>query len=1037
MAAGGEGVTWRDLEGKAVRVRVAEGSGAASRADGELREADAVVEALALLLDPPAEKRAGRIDLYLIDPVAPEDGAEPSLRAGDQGIVRVIRPEAPEPLARALVRFLVARWFGPGAAEAGPILDGLAGVASARAGNGPTVEEAHAAVRAQLTQGLPVSVLGTTPPGEAPGGPPGPPPGGGGPPPGMPPGGGPPAGFPPGMEGPGSSSAGDPTGAAAPASPLLLATSFVSYLIEEHGEEPLRRFLRAYDPSRRDQASMDAYQRPLGSLEEAWLGKLREQSEPGGVKEFLRHLVPLFKPYWARQIEAFVYLILGAFFAVISMPVALGAVIGALGGSGSLEERPTGLLAKLLANVQEWLNSGDLFRNLMIFILILLGVYVLEALLSLRRSVLQETISQRLLMSLQEKTFVHLQRLPHSFYATANVGDLMMRLSGDVQTASMAMTQILDIGLFTLFSLVMAVLGVITLNPILGLLVLVVVPFFLLTYKVLGSRLGKASYEQMVRGGEAAAVTQEALSAHAVVKAFGLEHRMAASYRARLNGILKASLKMVRISSLYEASSNIAITIGQLIVIGYGGYLVINDRLGLGALVAFLGLLPSLLAPLSQFSDIGQMLKMATGSLTRVMELLGRKLDIEDASGATELAPLSHEIKLENVTFAYDDGRPILENFSMTIPAGSSAAIVGPSGSGKSTVINLLMRFFDPQEGRVLFDGKDAREVTVASLRGQTGLVFQETFIFDTTVRENIAIGRPDATDEEVAAAARAAQLDGWVEALPQRYDTVLGERGVRMSGGQRQRLAIARVLLRNPRIMLLDEATSALDAATEADIRVTLEEAAKGRTTVTITHRLVLASNSDLIFVIDGGRLVEQGTHAELSTAGGLYQRLHETQMQYATGGAVATGVEPERLRSIPLLAELPADALDALAGQLRLERYGPGQDVIRQGEAGDKLFLIGRGRAEVLVSPGERRVGVLEEGEFFGEMALVSGAARAASVRTLSAAEVFSLTRDDFRALMDRHPEVREAVSAVVSRRSAALEAAVAAVGAAPAPA
>jgi ABC-type multidrug transport system fused ATPase/permease subunit len=205
---------------------------------------------------------------------------------------------------------------------------------------------------------------------------------------------------------------------------------------------------------------------------------------------------------------------------------------------------------------------------------------------------------------------------------------------------------------------------------------------------------------------------------------------------------------------------------------------------------------------------------------------------------------------------------------------------VGPSGCGKSSVINLLLRFFDPQEGRVLFDGQDVREVTLASLRGQAGIVFQDTFVFDTTVRENIAIGRDGARDEEVIAAAQAAELDEYIAALPAGYDTVLGERGVRMSGGQRQRLAIARALVRNPRILILDEATSALDAQTEAEVLATIERLARDRTTISITHRLSVAAAADHVVVMDRGRLVEEGTHHELLARGGLYRRLYDEQV-------------------------------------------------------------------------------------------------------------------------------------------------------------
>jgi ATP-binding cassette, subfamily B, bacterial len=1064
-------VTWQEFPGKLVRVRAPAGTWAAAQAPEVLRQAERVADAIGDLLRP---KTAARADLYLVDRVA---GGAPLGPSGAQGaVLEIASGEPPPPVAWALTRVLLAGWFGPNAVATDAVVEGLAGVAAARAGVGPSTEEADSWVRESLGSGRPVSVVGQRggpeegPPPGSEGGPPpgvqGPPGMAGAPPPGMqgPPGmaGAPPPGMqgppgmadgsPPGMQGPPPGFDGGPEGGPGgpPGGPpgglslggpqvseeeaaRLAATSFVAYLVQTFGGEALRTFLESYDPERRDQAATAAFQQPLGTLEEAWLKSLMQGGPAGSLRSFARYVLPHFKPYWGRQVEVLIYMVVGSLMAVVAMPVAIGAAVGALGGGASQPQESTGLLATIIGNVQDWLASGNTEQKLVLFIAALLVIYTLDALITMRRAVVSETITQRLLMDLQERMFDHLQRLPHSFYSYANVGDVMARLSGDIQMVSMTMTEVLNQGLYLVISFVTAGLAVITLNLWLGAMVLVVVPLFIVTYKVLGVRLAAASYDRGNRAGDAANLTQENLSAHAVVKAFGLEERAEASYHARLVGVLKSALRMVRISALFDAATSVAITIGQLIVLGFGGWLVLNDKMELGVLVAFLGLLPSLLQPIAQFSGIGETVQQTAGSLARVSELLDVPLTIQDKSGAVALQPLTRDIRLDGVTFAYDEGRPILHGFDLTIPAGMMAAIVGPSGSGKSTIVNLLLRFWDPQEGRVLFDDTDIRDATLASLRDQIGLVFQDTFVFNTTVRENIAIGRPGASDEEIVAAARGARLAEYVDSLAAGYDTVLGERGLRMSGGQRQRLAIARVLLRDPRVMVLDEATSALDAETEVGILATLDEVVKGRTTVAITHRLSLAAKADLIFVVEKGRLVERGTHAELSTAGGLYQRLYEAQSSYSAAPVETAEAEIARLRSVPLFASLPEDALAAIAAQTRPEICEPGRDIVRQGEPGDRMFLVDEGQVDVLVAlpGGERHVSTLGPGDIFGEMALLDGGPRNATVRALTSCRLFALTAADLNALLERHPSIRSEVQRVVEDRESALQAALVAAG------
>jgi ABC-type multidrug transport system fused ATPase/permease subunit len=952
---------------------------AAKCAQATLREAEQVVETLEKLLRPADAEAGAPIAVYLSDPLGalPDDqaAASPDLPeslseqqvgtpGGDDGaiIVRVIRPEAPgEPIVLPLTHLLARRWFGPDSVLGGTLLDGVAGVVAARIGKGPSIEAANQWVRSERAARRSVSVVGRAR-----------------------------------LEPPANGRARELD---------LGATSFVAFLLEANGPTALRQFLADYDPNRRDQAAVAAFQRPLGTLEETWLSGLEQRGGDSAFRAFFRHLMPLLRPYWRRELEVLGLMILGLSYGLV-LPLSGKYLIDTIIPSGSI-------------------------GRLTVFILVLAVIYCLNLVVGMRRAYVNNWINQHVLIGMQERMFAKLQRLSHDYYGRAKVGDIMARFSGDITVVQQAMGQVVGVGVYLALSAIAASITLLVLNWLLGLVVLLVVPLFALSYVALGSRLEAASYERQKRMGQAVAILQENVSAYAVIRAFGLEERAVNSYRAVLQGVLKAMLRLVVFAALFETSTALATTMGQLVVLGVGGTLVIKGHLTIGTLLAFIGLLPALFTPVASLANVGQSVQMAAGSLKRIDEVLDEPITIDDAPSAPPLPPVTRDIALEHISFSYDGERPILDDLSLVIEAGSHVAVVGPSGSGKSTIVNLLLRFWDPDQGRVLFDGRDAREVTLASLRGQMSLVFQDTFVFDTTVRENIALARPSASDSDVVSAARAAQLDDYISSLPNGYDTVLGERGVRMSGGQRQRLAIARALLRDPRILILDEATSALDMTTEREIIEALAELARGRTTISITHRLSLAATADRIVVLESGRIAEQGTHSDLVRAGGLYQRLYDEQTGRGAGTDLGAGVERgraligDRLRTIPLFAGLSGESLEAMARQLTMERYGAGEVVVRQGEPGDVLYIVSRGETEVVLEgdDGERRLNTLGGGDYFGEMALLTSEPRVATVRTTQPSELFSLTRADFLALLAREPAISRTIGETIASRRTAL--------------
>ena len=990
-------VQWSPHVGNRAVVHAAQGSFAQTIADRELADIERVIMELERIFKPQSPERFGRIEVYLTDPV-PEApavlnvsgngrGAPSSDFIGAHGIVRVARAEGARPVAGVVTQLLVHRWFGEAAASAEPFVEGIAGLVAARTGTGPGLEEINERIRQEVEAGKPVSVLASA-----------------------------------GGDGQGVDEVGR----------WYARTSFVAHLVEATSQNALGEFLSRFQPDRRDEAVGAVFHQPLGALEEDWLEEMTESGGDEGILSHLKFLVPLMKPHIWRYLEVILYMGFSVI-TTLALPLVSGCVVSALSASagGAPAGGPGGPpeASGLCGVVAPSLSTG----RVILIVLALVLLNVIDNAILLRRSYVQMKIFKSIGMTLQERMFAHLQRLSHRFFGKARVGDLMSRLSDDLQGLEDAMSEVFGSGVLSVLTSLSAAVAALFQAPLVGVIILLLVPAFVLTHKLLGGRIAKSGYEVQKRTGEVQEAAQENLSAHAVVKAFGLEDREVTNYSRRLRASMKSLMRTMLLGQLFGSTIAVVVAISQVAVLGIGSILVINGTIdNPGTVVTLLLLLPSVFIPITSLVEVGEQLEEATGSMIRATEIFKEPVDIQDAPGASPAQPLQKKIVFGDVTFGYEPQRSIIQNLDLTIPAGKSVALVGPSGSGKSTIVNLLMRFWDPTEGRITFDGHDLRQLTVASLRGQMGIVFQDTFIFNTTVRENIAIGRLDATDAEVRAAADAARLTEFVTNLPAGFDTVLGERGVRMSGGQRQRLAIARALLRDPNILILDEATSALDARTEAEILDTLKDVTRNRTTVTITHRLAMAAAADLIFVLEQGRLVEQGSHDELVSAGGLYQKLYEEQTAHVTARP-RVAIEAARLRQVPLFAGLSDEALSDLAGQLMPDKFAPGEDIVRQGDQGDKLFLIMRGEVEVVVGDetGEQRVNTLTEGDYFGEYALLTGEDRTATVRAMTPVEVAWLDQRDFYYLVENEAPLREGIEEIIEDRTAAYAAAAAAVG------
>jgi subfamily B ATP-binding cassette protein MsbA len=456
---------------------------------------------------------------------------------------------------------------------------------------------------------------------------------------------------------------------------------------------------------------------------------------------------------------------------------------------------------------------------------------------------------------------------------------LMSRVTNDVEQITGAISDRLSDLFQDSFTIVAVVIYLFSLNLRLSLAAFVAAPLLLWPIAHFARRLRRRSWQSQERLGEMNTVVDEVLKGFRVVQAFGMEFFESRRFRSATFNHFRANLRARKIVALNAPVVEVLGAAGMAILFAYANRMIGSGAMTLGTFSSFLFGLYALYAPVKRLTKVNLVLQAAAASAERVFEVIDAPVDVRDQPGARPLAPLRDAIRFEAVGFAYEPDKPVLRDFSLDIPAGRAVALVGPSGAGKSTVAQLLPRFWDVGEGRITVDGVDIRDVTLRSLRGQLGLVTQETVLFNTTIRANIAYGRDQIDDERLHACARAAFAEEFIAEFPDGYDTVVGEAGLRLSGGQRQRVAVARALYKDPPILILDEATSALDAEAEAIVQRALENLMRGRTTLVIAHRLATVRNADLIAVMDAGRVVEQGRHTELLAGGGLYARLAELQ--------------------------------------------------------------------------------------------------------------------------------------------------------------
>ncbi|HDR8585204.1 TPA: SAV1866 family putative multidrug efflux ABC transporter [Staphylococcus aureus] len=496
------------------------------------------------------------------------------------------------------------------------------------------------------------------------------------------------------------------------------------------------------------------------------------------------------------------------------------------------------------------------------------------------RQYLAQWTSNKILYDIRKKLYNHLQALSARFYANNQVGQVISRVINDVeQTKDFILTGLMNIWLDCI-TIIIALSIMFFLDVKLTLAALFIFPFYILTVYVFFGRLRKLTRERSQALAEVQGFLHERVQGISVVKSFAIEDNEAKNFDKKNTNFLTRALKHTRWNAYSFAAINTVTDIGPIIVIGVGAYLAISGSITVGTLAAFVGYLELLFGPLRRLVASFTTLTQSFASMDRVFQLIDEDYDIKNGVGAQPIEIKQGRIDIDHVSFQYNDNEaPILKDINLSIEKGETVAFVGMSGGGKSTLINLIPRFYDVTSGQILIDGHNIKDFLTGSLRNQIGLVQQDNILFSDTVKENILLGRPTATDEEVVEAVKMANAHDFIMNLPQGYDTEVGERGVKLSGGQKQRLSIARIFLNNPPILILDEATSALDLESESIIQEALDVLSKDRTTLIVAHRLSTITHADKIVVIENGHIVETGTHRELIAKQGAYEHLYSIQ--------------------------------------------------------------------------------------------------------------------------------------------------------------
>ncbi len=569
----------------------------------------------------------------------------------------------------------------------------------------------------------------------------------------------------------------------------------------------------------------------------------------------LRRLFLLLTPYWKT-------LILSAFLLI---------------GRAGLELVPPLFHKEIIDGVITAFN----LKYLGVLIAALVGTYALSQLVQIGDNYIRHALGEKFIFDLRVRLYAYLQKMSLSFFERTSTGELMSRVTNDLSALEHFVTHGSALTAVDLIRLIGGSIILFVLDWRLAALVLIPVPILAVALRHYNTKIRPVYRSVRARLGNINAKLQDNLSGIRVIQAFAREEMERQRFATESERYYRARVEGIRYWSVFFPAIRFLGAMGSVIVLGVGAVMVVKGEMTLGTLVAFLSYTASFYEPINRLTEVDNIFQEAIAAGERFFEILDETTEVGDAPEAIDLPMIQGKMVFDEVTFRYGTGDKVLHDIAFEMAPGEMVALVGPSGAGKTSIANLICRFYDPNQGKIMIDGHDLRRIKLSSLRQQVAVVLQDSFLFNNSVVENLLYGKPDATRDELIQAAKAANAHDFIMQLPQGYDTEIGERGVKLSGGQKQRLALARAILADPRILILDEATSSVDAETEFLIQQALERVLEGRTSLVIAHRLSTVRNADKIIVLDQGRIVEVGQHDELLQGGGLYSQLYQRQVE------------------------------------------------------------------------------------------------------------------------------------------------------------